>query len=107
MMHRSRHSIIMNILETCKKGSTKTRIVYQANLNFKTAIPYIGFLLKNGFLEMVQEKNVLYITTNKGKVMLDKLKEVNMDLIEEQENETSDTTASKESVSKEQAIAPV
>lgn len=107
MMHRSRHSIVMNILETCKKNSTKTRIVYQANLNFKTASPYIEYLLKKGLLEMIQEKNVLYKTTNNGKVFLDKLKEVNLDLFDGQEEVASDSTISIESVSKNHIISHV
>jgi predicted transcriptional regulator len=105
-MHRSRHSIILNILDTCKRGSNKTRIVYQANLNFKTANPYIVFLIKNGFLETFQEKNIMYRTTNKGKVMLEKLKEVNFELFEEQESQTSDAFVIIENNSKDPAMIP-
>jgi hypothetical protein len=49
---------------------------------------------------MIQEKNVLYKTTNKGNAMLDKLKDVSMGLFEGQETETSDKIISNELVSK-------
>jgi predicted transcriptional regulator len=89
-MNRSKQVIIWKILKTCKIGSTKTRIVYQANLNFKTAIPYIDLLIKNDFLETVPGKNVLYKTTDKGKFMLKKLEEINLLLFREQERNTPD-----------------
>jgi predicted transcriptional regulator len=42
---RSKSAIILNILSVCTKGASKTRIVYQANLNFKTATPYIELVI--------------------------------------------------------------
>ena len=41
-MKRSRDLIISQILFICAKGANKTRIVYQANLNFRTVDPYLG-----------------------------------------------------------------
>jgi predicted transcriptional regulator len=75
-MKRSRHIIISEILDICKNGSNKTRIVYQANLNFKTVDPYINLLIKNNLLEIKQGKNVLYETTECGKNLLDDLKKI-------------------------------
>ena len=80
MMKRSKHVIISEILDICKDGANKTRIVYQANLNFKTVDPYIDLLVKNDLLEVKQEKNVLYETTHKGKRMLDDFKQINSQL---------------------------
>ena len=54
-MKRSRHIIISKILDICKNGSNKTRIVYQANLNFKTVDPYINLLIKNNSPAMISE----------------------------------------------------
>jgi predicted transcriptional regulator len=51
MLKRSKHVIISEILDICKDGANKTRIVYQANLNFRTVDPYIDLLIKNNLLE--------------------------------------------------------
>ena len=75
-MKRSRHFIISKILDICKNGSNKTRIVYQANLNFKTVDPYINLLIKNNLLEIKQGKTVLYETTECGKTLLDDFKKI-------------------------------
>jgi predicted transcriptional regulator len=82
MLKRSKHVIISEILDICKDGANKTRIVYQANLNFRTVDPYIDLLIKNNLLEVKQEKNVLYETTDKGKKMLDDFKQINSQLSE-------------------------
>jgi predicted transcriptional regulator len=82
MLKRSKHVIISEILDICKDGANKTRIVYQANLNFRTVDPYIDLLIKNNLLEVKQEKNVSYETTDKGKKMLDDFKQINSQLSE-------------------------
>jgi predicted transcriptional regulator len=82
MMKRSKHVIISEILDICKDGANKTRVVYQANLNFRTVDPYIDLLVKNNLLEVKQERNVLYETTDKGKKMLDDFKQINSQLSE-------------------------
>lgn len=79
-MNRSRHVIISKILDICKNGSNKTRIVYQANLNFKTVDTYIDLLLKNNLLKIKQGKNVLYETTDSGKILLDDFKKIDSQL---------------------------
>ena len=64
---RSRNSITSEILRICSKGATKTKIVYQANLNFLTVKPYLDNLTKKGFVEVVpQGSKVTYRTTPKG-----------------------------------------
>ena len=62
MMRRSRNRIISEILDVCRTGSNKTRIVYKANLNFNTVNPYMDLLIKNNLLEVKPGKNVLYET---------------------------------------------
>jgi len=76
-MKRSRHDIISQILDICKGGANKTRIVYQANLNFRTVDPYIDMLIKNNLIEVKQRKDVLYETTDKGISLLDNFKQMN------------------------------
>jgi predicted transcriptional regulator len=82
MMKRSKHVIISDILDICKRGANKTRIVYQANLNFRTVDPYIDLLIKNNLIEVKQGKNVLYETTDKGNSLLDDFKHINSQLSE-------------------------
>jgi predicted transcriptional regulator len=82
MMKRSKHVIVSQILDICKEGACKTKIVYQANLNFRTVNPYIDLLIKNNLLEVVQGKNVLYETTDRGIHLLDDFKQINSQLLE-------------------------
>lgn len=65
-MKRSRYTIVSQILDICNSGATKTRIVYQANLNFQIVNPYIELLTKNGLIESKSGRIVLYKTTDKG-----------------------------------------
>jgi len=75
-MKRSRHEIIAQILRVCYDGASKTRLVYQANLNFKTIDPYIELLVKNGMMEIKEGKNKVYKTTDKGKELLENFDEI-------------------------------
>ncbi len=65
-MKRSRYNIIFQILGICDSGASKTNIVYMANLNSKIVNPYIELLTKNGLIESINGRVVLYKTTNKG-----------------------------------------
>lgn len=76
MRRRPEHMIILEMLDVCVKGSSKTRIVYRANLNFKTIIPYLDLLIANGFLNVRKERLTIYETTPKGLALLDYLKQV-------------------------------
>lgn len=71
---RSMDMIISQILEVCIGGASKTRIVYQSNLNFTTVNPYIEILLKCGLIEAVQGNRVLYKTTEEGIEMMKSFK---------------------------------
>ncbi len=81
-MKRSRHSIISEILGICVNGASKTRIVYQANLNFRTVNPYIDLLVKNNLIEVRNGRTVLYETTERGANMLDNFKQIQSELSE-------------------------
>ena len=84
-MKRSKYVIVSQILNICKGGANKTKIVYQANLNFRTVLPYIDLLIKNGLLEVKQEKNVSYETTDKGISLLDNFELINSNFIESED----------------------
>lgn len=63
--------IIEIILETCEKGSLKTHIMYQCNLNSKQIRQYIQFLLNRGLIENLSRSpsssRIVYKTTDFGK----------------------------------------
>ena len=65
-MKRNRNEIISEILNICIKGSSKTRVVYQANLNFRTVDPYLQLLIKNELIKVQQGRHAIYETTEKG-----------------------------------------
>jgi len=76
-MRRSRIDIIIDVLEVAKIGVNKTGVVYKTNINFKLADKYLDLLQKQGFVENIVDK---YITTNKGKIFLEKAREITLQL---------------------------
>lgn len=82
-MKRSKHEIFSKILEICIDGASKTRIVYQANLNFRTVNSYLQILIKNNLLEASQEDHKLYKTTAEGVNMYEKISKVSSMLLQE------------------------
>lgn len=76
-LKRCRDQILSQILITCQmSGASKTRIVYNCNLNFGTVNPHLDLLMANGLLEAIDGHIVLYRTTEKGKQVLDHFKEI-------------------------------
>ncbi|VVB63031.1 Winged helix-turn-helix [uncultured archaeon] len=76
-MKRSRDVIISKILDICIGGAHKTKIVYRANLNFRTVNPYLELLTKNGLIDAkTDSKIVVYETTAKGLKLLDNFKQI-------------------------------
>jgi len=72
---RSKDQIIAQILATCQEeNANKTKVVYQANLNFRTVVPYLDQLITKGLLEASADKFPLYRTTAKGKKALKSLR---------------------------------
>ena len=64
---RLKDQIIAEILITCRgEGKTKTNIVYASGLNFKTILPYLISLSKNGLIEIIPGEYPLYKITQKG-----------------------------------------
>ena len=86
-MKRSRDVIILQILDICIKGASKTRIVYQANLNFRTINPYLDLLTKNGLINVKKEQNLIYETTPRGLDLLDNFKQIQNELSTTQAND--------------------
>ncbi len=78
-MRRTRIDIIIDILDVAKGGVNKTSIVYRTNLNFKLADKYLELLQKQGMVENNPNK---YKTTDKGKIFLEKAKEITQQLEE-------------------------
>ena len=81
-MKRSRQEIISQILEICMNGASKTKIVYQANLNFKTVNPYLDLLIKNDLIQVNEGRAILYETTPKGIRLLESIKQINDKLLD-------------------------
>jgi predicted transcriptional regulator len=77
IMRRSRIDIIINVLEVAKMGVNKTSVVYRSNLNFKLAQKYLELLQNHGLVENRVDK---YITTDKGKIFLQKAKEITLQI---------------------------
>lgn len=79
-MRRSRYKIVLEILEVCKKGASKTRVVYQVNLNFRNVNFYLDMLIKKDLLAACQITGKLYKTTPKGEKFLDNMKKIDNEL---------------------------
>jgi predicted transcriptional regulator len=77
-LKRNREEIISQILNVCRNGAIKTRVVYQANLNFKTVEPYLDLLVKNNLLEVQQGEKRMYETTEKGESLLEAINQVSV-----------------------------
>ncbi|HNX40714.1 MAG TPA: winged helix-turn-helix domain-containing protein [Methanothrix sp.] len=80
-MKRSKHEIISKILKICLNGASKTRIVYQANLNFRTVNPYLQTLIQNNLLEADVGERIVYRTTKQGANLEETISHVNHSLL--------------------------
>jgi predicted transcriptional regulator len=82
MLHGKRRNameIVVNILEEAKDGINKTRLVYRTNLNFLLIQRYIDYLVNKGLMEIRNSPGPLYLTTDKGRALLEefgKIKEI-------------------------------
>jgi len=74
--HRSQVQIMYAILKVCLDGpACKTKIVYDANLNFTRLKRYLSLLLNMGYLveENGPRKKVVYQTTKAGRLFIRRL----------------------------------
>lgn len=92
-MKRNRNEIISEILRICIKGASKTRVVYQANLNFRTVDPYLQLLIKNELIVASEGPHIIYETTEKGTNLMKTINQVHSTLAEYQESISSPTSA--------------
>ena len=69
---RSRYEIVAEILEQCQNGARKTWVMYRANLSYDLTTNYLNNLVKAGLLE---NRDGLYYITDKGRQLLELLKE--------------------------------
>lgn len=65
-MRRNKLEIINEILRICMKGANKTKIVYLANMNFKSVSPYLDLLIGNRLIDVSENATSIYTTTEKG-----------------------------------------
>jgi len=79
-MKRSREVIISDILDICMLGANKTKIVYQANLNFRTVNPYLDMLMEKGLIDLSEGRKNMYVTTDKGANMLKSFNSIKREL---------------------------
>jgi predicted transcriptional regulator len=68
---RTKNEIIHDILDQCQTGSRKTWIMYRANLSYVLVTRYLNELEKLG---LVESRDGLFYTTEKGKQLLELLK---------------------------------
>jgi predicted transcriptional regulator len=74
---RSKNQIIAQVLALCQgDGASKTKIVYQANLNFGSVKTHLGLLQEKGLLEATPDVRPIYKTTPKGEIALERLRVV-------------------------------
>ncbi len=75
MARRNRLEILGCILNICKEdGSSKTKVVYQLNLNFRNAGLYLEWLTEQGYLA---KQDKLYRITPSGQKLLENLNDIN------------------------------
>lgn len=75
---RGEIQILMDILSLCLKDVKVTHIMYKANLSYSTMRRYLNAALKQGLIVKVKndDGSFSYHITDKGKILLDVLKEV-------------------------------
>ena len=69
---RTRYEIIHDILSQCENGAKKTWLMYKANLSYELTNNYINKLVEK---ELIIQKDGLYYLTDKGRKLLDLLKD--------------------------------
>ncbi len=81
---RSGGMIVERILEVCAHGASKTRVIYQSNLNSTTVKHYLDLLVDSDLIE-VDEVNQpgrpVFKTTNAGFEFMKSLKEHNDEIL--------------------------
>jgi predicted transcriptional regulator len=102
---RSSDMIIAQILEACIDGVSKTRIVYQCNLNFTTVNPYLDLLTGRGLIAASGGQRVRFRTTASGLELMERLKRHHCE-ISKLRSQIEDALASELSASVENDASP-
>ncbi|MCW3984673.1 MAG: winged helix-turn-helix domain-containing protein [Candidatus Bathyarchaeota archaeon] len=70
---RDKLIIMMEIISIAKSGTSKTHIMFKANLSFSQLNEYINFLTKHGLLQKTQlDGKAVYVPTSKGLEFVEK-----------------------------------
>ncbi len=73
--------VIYEILSLARMRSSKTQIVYRANLNFRLARSYIDFLLRKSLVKRTHVETItVYHITDRGSRLLRSLEEVQTEI---------------------------
>ena len=75
-MRRARLRVLRDILDVGKDPSTKTSIVYEANLSFEQAKKYLEMLEKDELMKTIKEGHEKYEITEKGCDFLENFEEL-------------------------------
>lgn len=75
MKYRSRAEIISTVLQAVKKGSTKTKIMYDAYLSYTQLKEYLKYLEENQLISYDSKDHIYNITEN-GKKFLKAFDEI-------------------------------
>ena len=80
---RGEVQILMDILNISLNGVKATHLMYRANLSYSSLRKYLSAMLRQGLIVKVNNDNgtVVYQTTEKGGLLLNKLKEVKCALL--------------------------
>jgi predicted transcriptional regulator len=75
---RSDIEIIAEMLKVGENGAGKTEIMYSVNMSYSQIQKYLGYLLSEGFIDMIKIGNpcVYYRVTEKGEKLLQLLNSV-------------------------------
>jgi predicted transcriptional regulator len=75
---RGEVQILTEILSMALNGVKVTHLMYKANLSYSTLRKYLRMTVSQGLIDRVPDSDgaIVYCTTEKGKLLLGKLKEV-------------------------------
>ena len=75
---RGEVQILIDILSVSLKGVKVTHLMYKANLSYSTLRKYLSAMSKQGLIVKVcnNDGSMAYCATEKGKLVLNRLKEV-------------------------------
>jgi predicted transcriptional regulator len=76
---RGEVQILIDILTLSLKGVKATHLMYKSNLSYSTLRKYLSAALKQNLVKKVcnDDGSVVYYITDKGKLILERLKEIN------------------------------